>query len=573
MPYTLICKPPARSNHKRLLWLLFPVTCLFSLPISAGEIQLASNAQVLALFGQVTSTQTPELIAREDGGTRIEWRGSITNDFYNVRAKGGSLVNPTSDGDFHRLQLVGDLRGITPDNRTTYLQVTGTHTDDMALQSNQNMVNSFQTGHFSDTYQVAFGDVNADFSTLGTRTGIRGLFGATRVGELSVLSFMAGTIAPTWNAVADKDQRSEYLRNAFSAKFETPLSSTTSAYFTAQGFADDPSTLSSANKNLAPVSGRTATAGLNYREGRLALGAEVGISHWSPDGQDDETTHAFIADGSWTEENYTINWGHHDFGTYYTSLSAEAQPGIMETYLAGNWRTSSWLLLQGDLRHSRNKAADSFGSVTAVTTNSATLIENISFGEGWPGLGLALSQSISDGKNEDGSDNRQLGYGTSLSYGDQQWNGSLGFNRSRLRNDGSPAYDGSTDTWSVQLGRSFMDNPANPTWLLSLGLSASLQDQELDSGDSTRTEQLGFTLAASRSGWGTLSAGYNIGWIEPTTGGPDLKNRGYYLEAAHPFKGDKGSVKLYLQNADNASGDKTLENETQTAGIQLELVF
>lgn len=552
--------------------ILLPTACLLAGQAHAEKILLADNSQVLDAFKQATGTPAPALITQVDGGTRIEWQGGVTTDLYTNRTSGGTLLNPLSDGDFHRVQVTGDLRRISPDNQTSYVQFMGTQSNDQSVQRDQNMVNSFQVGHFSESSQLAFGDVNADFSALGTSLGVRGLLGATRIGD-SVLSLMVGTIAPTWNEVVDDKDRSEYLRNAFSAKLESPLSSSASVFLTVQSYADDPATVSSEMKILKPVSGHTGTAGLAYREGRLALDAEVGVSNWSPEDQDDKTTHALVLDGTWTADSYALSAGYHDVGIYYTSLSAEAQPGIREAYIAGNWQTSSWLALQGDLRHSENKMVDVAGSVTAVSTDSAMITQSISFGADWPGLGLSLSQNLSDGENEDGSDSLQWGYGASLSYTAQEWNGAFGFDRRRLTNDAAPVSDGTTDLWSLQVGRTLMDDPSNPRWLLSLGANASLQDQELDVGGSTRTKQFGLNLAASRTGWGTLSAGYSHGWIDPTGGGPDLQNRAYALEATHPFRGDTGSLKIYLQNSDNYSGDPTLENDAWTLGVQLVLIF
>lgn len=203
---------------------------------------------------------------------------------------------------------------------------------------------------------------------------------------------------------------------------------------------------------------------------------------------------------------YTLRAGHHDLEGYYTALSAQAQPGIRETYLAGNWQAAPWLALQGDLWHSENEAAKVAGGVAAVRSNAASFSDSIGFGTDWPGLSLTLMQSVSDGENPNGSDNRQWGYSANLGY-------------------------------------------------------------------ATQTTQVGLSVAASRTGLGTLGAGVNLGWVDPNPAGNEVKNLAYTLEATHPFKGDRGSVKLYARDTRYHSGNAALKNPARTLGIQFALVF
>lgn len=559
----------------RLSATLLPLASLLSAHAQAEQPLLADNSQVLSAFAQSTGAAPPELVRQEDGGTRIEWKGSVAVDLYDNRvrvpASTGNVTSPQADGNFHRIQVSGDLRGLTPDNRIRYLQFMATQSDDRAVQSYPLLFNSVQAGHVSATTQLAVGDVNADFSALGTRLGVRGVLATTLLGP-STLSVSAGTLAPTWNAVMDEDKRTEYLRNLISAKLDAPLSATTRGFFSVQGYTDDPATVPLAQQTLLPASGHAATLGLAHQDGALALTAEAGLSRWSPEGQADRDAHALVLDGSWTGASTLLRFGHHRLGTYYTSLSAEAQPGIRETYLAADWRAADWLNVQGDLRRSENEAVNVAGGVAAVRTDAATFSETLGFGPNWPGLSLVLQQALSDGENPGGSDNRQWGYGAQLGYAAQAWNGAIAFNRRALRNDAAPTADGTTDTWSLSLGRTLMDDPSNPIWQASLGANASWQGQELDAGGSTQATQLGFNVAATHNRLGSFAAGISLGWVDPTTG-DDLKNLAYTLEATHPFKGDKGSVKLYARDTRYHSGNPLLRNDARTLGIQLALNF
>ncbi len=562
----------------RLAFGLLPLIGLCVSPAMAGKTLLADNAQVLSVFGQATGTAPPALVTQDDGGTRIEWQGGVGVDLYDNRvtvpAATGNLTSPHGDGGFHRIQLTGDLRRHAPEERLAYLQFMATQSNDPAVQRHQVLVNSFQAGHATPSTQFAFGDVNADFTALGTSLGVRGLLAAARVGE-STVSAVAGTLAPTWNAVMDEGVRTEYLRNVISAKIDTPLTGTTRAFVSLQGYADDAATLSLDQQALLPASGRAATLGFNHQAGAFALGGELGYSRWSPEGQSAHTDHALVIDGSWTAAAYSLRAGHHDLGGYYTSLSAQAQPGIRETYLAGTWQAAPWLGLQGDLRRSENLAANTAGGAAAVRTDGASFTENIGFGANWPGLGLTLLQAVSNGENPDGSDNRQWGYGANLGYATQMWNGALGYNRRTLKNEAPAggAGNGTTEVWSAQLGRNLMDDPANPTWVVNLGANASWQDQSLDAGGNTKTTQVGVNVSATRQGLGTLGAGITLGWVEPNPAGNELKNLAYTLEATHPFKGDRGSVKLYARDTRNHSGNAALKNTARTLGIQLALAF
>lgn len=542
---------------------------------AAERILLADNSQVAAAWAQeAPAAPVPDVVAQPEGGTRIEWHGGISLDAYQNHATGGTTLNPTLDGGFFRLQAQGDLRASRPDGSLNWLQFNLARSDDRAVQSVNTLIGTLNGGFSGPDYQVTLGDVTPDFSSLGTRLGLRGVMAQKLLGQ-TVLSGTVGTLTPIWNDLWEEDTRAQYLRHVAAFKLDTPLGTGTRGFITLQGYGDDSASLDgnlagAANGFAAATNGRTATLGIVHQDGPLALVTELGLSRWESDGQADENDHAFIADGTYSGQGYTLRAGHHDLGRYYTSLSAQVAPGIRETYLGGNWQTTTWLALQGDLRRSRNEQAQVAGSVAAVSTDAVALAEVITFGADWPGLSLTLNQNVSQGDTQAGSDITHQGHGATLGYATPSWNGSLGINQRWVRNDADTANNSRTDGVTLQLGRQFSDDPANPTWSVALQGSVGYQFQKLDAGGDNQNILFGLGVAASRLGWGTLNASYTVGRIDPTTGA-DLRNRGYLLEASHPFK--SGAVKLYARENRNFSGNAVLANTARTVGAQLTFQF
>lgn len=545
-----------------------------------GEpLRVADNNQVLAAFAQATGSAPPDLIKQEDGGTKIEWRGGVSFDRYNTTASGGNTLNPRITGGYYRLAAQGDLRDVAPDGRLSWLQFGATGTDDRSVQRHATLINTIQAGHSGQGYLVAGGDVNVDFSTLGTRLGVRGLLGQKYIGQ-TLVSTSVGTLTPTWNDVWARDDRSQYLRNVASLKIDTPFSTSTRGFLTVQGYDDDSASLAESRVMLAPTSGRTETIGIAYQKEQLSIQGELGLSHWQVQDQGRVSDHALVLDGTWAGNGYGIRAGHHNLGLYYTSLSTQAAPGIVETYLGGNWQVAPWVGLQGDLRHSENKAAGGGVTVLASAVNSGTFSQSFNFGPNWPGWGAALTQTLSDGELPDGGTVRQSVYGGTVNYANTRWSSAFGYSQLAVKNNAAPAAlptaaaaNGTTDIWTLQWNRLLSDNPAQPSWTSNLGLNAGYQDQQLDNGTHGNTRQIGCNIAASKLGLGTLNMSYIIGWIKPTTGGADLKNQSYAVDIAYPFYRNRGTVKAYVQDIINASGDTALKNTTHILGAQVALTF
>lgn len=544
-------------------------------PVHAGRILLADNSQVLQTWQQSTGdTATPQLVAQPDGGTTLQWQGAITLDAYNNSSRGGNLVTPLRDGNYYKLQAQGDLRSTDQGGAVSYLQFSASHTDDRGAISHApgGQINTLQMGRAGEGYLLALGDVAANFSSLGTNTGLRGLMGQRLFGQ-TLLAAGAGVQAESWESLASVVDRTTYLRQVYAAKLETPLAQSGKAYATIQGYEDDDGSLAQGVSSLAPASARSVTAGFAWQEGRFGVQGEAGASRWQEDGQGRKHDRAFIVDTNWAFETAGLRAGYHDIGKHYASLSSQGGNGIREAYLNGNWMAASWLSLTADLRHSENDLAATPPPTTPPTPPTANAAENdalaitaaITFGPAHPAWSLLLNQVLSDGENSDGTTNRNQGFGATVAYAGQNWNSSLGYNLSKVKNDGATSTSGETDAWVFNLGKMWNDE----TWSLGLNFTASLQDQELDTGagPSTVTWQLG--LSSQRAGWGTLTASYLHGNTEQS-GGDTLKQQGWQLEASHPFKG-QNVLKFYFRDnqISGSSQVPSADYSEQTAGLQL----
>lgn len=561
-------------NRRCVGWLqthrtALPFVVLFTVPAAAETMRLADNDAVLSNWQQAAGTsQSATLIKQDDGGTRIEWKGGVSVDAYSTDATGGVLLNPASNGTFNTEQFQSDLRATTADGRLMYLQLSGMRSNDHSQQQNLFLLQSAQMGVAGKSYQVALGDVVPNFSALGTSLGVRGVLAQKRLGN-TVVSASAGTLVSTWESLADPAKRSQFLRNVVATKVDMSLGATSRVFASFQGYADDPASLDGRLSPVAPAAGRTGTVGYAYQHDKLSVSSEFGYSVWSESHQVDQRDHAYLVDATYNGNGYTLWGGRHRLGAYYTSLSTQAAPGLIETYLGGTLQAASWLNLQSDVRRSENKlAAGTF--INAVSTDGVNLAQAITFG-GWQALSIMLNQTVSAGRNADDSSNRNSSYGGSLNYAKPVWNTALGYQH-RLDQSNSLLASGKIDTWSWQLGRALTNDPVNSIWRADVQFTVSVQDQTLDVGDSTRALQYGFTASASHLGWGTLNASCTLANIEPTGSGAGLRNFQYILEASHPLKsGD--SIKFYARDARLFSGNQALANSTRTLGMQLAVVF
>jgi hypothetical protein len=542
----------------------------------AADLVLAANDQVLQAWQQ-GGGEAPALVQQSDGNTTIQWTGGVSLDVYRNSVTGTNTTTALRQGNFYKATAQGDLRSTQASGDMHYLQFSVSTTDDTSVISHApgTQINSLQMGFAGTGYQVALGDVAASFSSLGTNLGLRGLLAQKQFGQ-STISATAGVLADSWESLSNMVDATRYTRNVYAAKLETPVTTNSKAYVTVQGYNDVASSLTAGATTLAPASGRLATAGFAYQLDQFGIQGEAGTSHWNGTGQSAQDDRAYIVDVNWNFQSVSLRAGHHDIGKYYASLAAQGGNGVKETYLNGNWLAKDWLNLTADLRRSENNlvAVTTPPTSTATRTDAATLGATITFGPEHPGWALMLNQTQSLGENSDGSGNRNRSYGATMSYSDMIWNGTLGFMRGTVKNNAAQSSDATTRTWQMTVGRNWSDTSPSgmPVWTAGVNLGLSRQEQTLASGGgpSTTTWQVGMT--GQRASWGSLTASYLEGTISGQTGGGDLRQKGWQLEATHPFKG-QNSVKLYVRDNRTTGSTTGADYKEQVTGVQLVYVY
>ena len=549
--------------------------------------QLADNGAVLAQFAQASGGPAPELVKGEDGTTQIEWHGNATVDFYSRSASGGATLTPYSGGQFHRIGMQSDLRGTAPEGDVSWMQLALTQSDDPSLLLLGNsQINTLSAGRAGQGYRLALGDVAVSHSSLGANMPLRGILAQRYFGQ-TLVSASAGVIAESWEALADQGRRRMFLKNAYALKAESPFGQNLQAYATVQGYREDGDSVGANAPALVPSSGNTATAGLNWREGRYYLQAEGGLSRYGEKGLDGHRDRALIVDGGWQGDKLGLRLGHHDLGRYYASLSGLAGAGIRETYANASWQAAQWMSLTGDVRRSENQMAAPPvppppptippTPVTPYTpfvgkTEAANLRAQFTFLD-VPGLGLGLSVGESHGKSSGGSSNRNANQGANLTYMQPAWNASLGYQNSTLKNSIAAGRDSRSDTWMASYGRNWSDATAvaPASWMLNATASGSFQRQHLENGTTSTLNTLNLVVMGERSQWGRLSAILGGSRGHDATGG-ELRQHWYQLDAGRAL-GQRGGIRLYLRAMSSFQDRAAIAYRDKTAGVQLSYAF
>lgn len=548
--------------------------------------QLADNGTVLAQFAQASGGPAPELKKGDDGATQIEWHGGATVDFYSRSASGGAMLTPYSGGHYHRIGMQSDLRGTAPEGDVSWMQFALTQSDDPSLiMLGNSQINTLNAGRAGKGYRLAFGDVAVNHSTLGANLPLRGILAQRYFGQ-ALVSASAGVIAESWEALADQGRRRMFLKNAYALKAESPFGQNLQAYATVQGYREDGDSVGANALALVPSSGSTATAGLNWREGRYYLQAEGGLSRYGEKGLDGHRDRALIVDGGWQGDKLGLRLGHHDLGRYYASLSGLAGAGIRETYANASWQAAQWMSLTGDVRRSENQMAAPPvppppptippTPVTPYTpfvgrTEAANLRAQFTFAD-VPGLGLGLNVGESHGKSSGGS-NRNANQGANLTYMQPAWNASLGYQNSTLKNSIAAGSDSRSDTWMASYGRNWSDatEVAPASWTLNATASGSCQRQHLENGTTSTLNTLNLVVMGERSAWGRLSAILGGSRGHDATGG-DLRQHWYQLDAGRAL-GQRGGIRVYVRGMSSFQDRSAIAYRDKTAGVQLSYAF
>jgi len=550
--------------------------------------QLADNSTVLAQFAQAAGGPAPQLVQAEDGDTKIEWQGGITADYYSRSASGGAVLTPYSGGHYHRIGVQSDLRGTSPEGDVAWAQFAMTQTDDPSvLMLGNSQINTLSAGRAGQGYRFAVGDVAVNHSILGANSPLRGMLAQRYFGQ-ALLSASAGVIAESWEALADQGRRRMFLKNAYALKAEMPFSQNFQAYATAQGFREDGDSVGSGALALVPTSGNSATAGMNWRDGRAFLQAEAGLSRFGEKGLEGHRDRALIVDGGWQGDKLGLRLGHHDLGRYYASLSGLAGAGVKETYANASWVATAWMSLTGDVRRSENSMAappilpppptipptpvTPYTPFTG-TTEAANLRAQFTFPD-VPGLGLGLTAGESRGKSSgSGGVNRSQNQGANLTYAKTAWNTSLGYQNSRQSNSIAASSDSRTDTWTASYGRNWSDatDVAPASWMLNATASGSFQRQHLDSGASATLNTLNLVVSGERSNWGRASAILGASRGHDATGG-ELRQHWYQVEAGRALD-QRSGIALYIRAMSSFQERSAIAYRDKTAGVRLSYAF
>jgi hypothetical protein len=541
---------------------------------------------VLAQFAQAAGRPAPQL-ATTEGGTRIEWHGGAGLDLYDRSASGSPTLTPYSPGDFYRAVAQSDLRGHSAEGEVSWMQLALTATDDRSVVPlNTLQINTLSLGRVGEGYRVSAGDVPVSYSALGANTAFRGLLAEKYFGPLLV-SGSAGVISESWEALDSKDKRRVPLRNAYALKLETPLGGGSKAYLTAQGYEDASGASPLTAAGLLGASGRSATAGFSWRQGPYSAQGEAGASRWSEEGGSRQHDSAFILDGAWQGDRVGLRAGYHDIGPFFASLSTQAGTGVTDLYANANWTATEWLSLLADLRRSRNEMAAPPVPPPAPTippnltppptpfvgrSDALTLRAQITLPSA-PGLGLGLTAGETRGKGNGTGDNDTSNWGATLGYSTPGWNATAAFQNTRLSSSVEAGADGSTDTWTFNLGRSLSDAAGGvpAAWTLGGNLTATFQRQDLSSGAGMELDSYALLLTGQHVRWGNFSASAGTSRGTDATGG-NLELRWYQVDAGRKL-GERGGVKVYARGSRNYQDRAAIAYDDDTVGVQLTYAF
>ncbi len=567
----------------------FRLTCLTSalLSVFAGTAMAqavqppankeAANAQVLQSWQQQTGQA-----AQVNTQGQVEFHGGITLDVYGNSVKspsGNPTLSPLREKDFSKLIFQGDVRTQTPEQDVTYVQGVLTATNDRSVISRYaNQINSFQTGRAGVGYQYAFGDVVANYSTLSSNLGLRGLLAARQFGALTVTG-VAGTVSESWEALINRSSfdglpaRTRYLRDVMGVKADYTFSQELTAFATLQSYSDRLGSAALAVGSPAQE-GVVISTGMKYAHDALQLSAEIASAD-----TEDKTTNtdrqgsAFVVDGTYrfTGAGVNLRFGYHDLGPKFTSLAQSVAPGIQEWYVGADWQITPQLTWGLDLRDAATRVA-----ATAVVPASKNELQSISNRLSYSvqsitGLMLSLSDTRNKGKdplgNANNNDTTQLG----LNYGSQAWSGGISLGVGHSRSPANPLADSDSSQWQLSLGRNWNDASMEKQASWTVGLQGNMGQQiqkQIAAGTQSKNTSYGLNLTASSTALGQLLLGMQRQQTEqPTPGAPKLATTSLNLDWTKAFTQQwqlKGYAKINRRN----HGDAALQVDERILGVQ-----
>jgi hypothetical protein len=573
-------KKQARCRLTPLAWAL---SCLSTTTVwaqttdAAQQASQTANTQVLQSWQQ----QTGQAASVSPQG-QLEFHGGVTLDAYSVDIKspsGNPALSPLRDNSFGKLIFQGDVRSQSPEQDITYLQGTFTSSNDRSVLSRYaTQINSFQTGRAGVGYQLAFGDVVANYSGLSSNLGLRGLLAAKQFGALTVTG-VAGTVAESWEALFQRDAldklpaRTRYLRDVIGVKAEYALDQQLSAFATLQSYSDRTGSAPLPAGSPA-LGGLVISTGLKYAKDNLQLSAELASAKTEDKiALTDRSDHAFVVDGTYrfTQAGVGLRFGYHDLGPKFASLAQTVAPGIREWYAGADWQITPQLTWGVDLRDATTRVA-----ATALTPASQTGLETFSNRLSYSfqnitGLIVSLSDTRNWGEDALGNSNRNDTTQLSLNYGSQLWTAGVSLGQGHSRSPINPAADTNNSQWQFMLGRNWSDASAEKqaSWTLSLqgNLGQQIQKQVLV-GTQSKATTFGLNLTTSSTSWGQWLLGLQRQRTDqPTPGAPQLSTSSLNLDWTKAF-GPQWQWKGYAKVNRRNHGDVALQVDERILGVQ-----
>ncbi|MEE9331874.1 MAG: hypothetical protein V3U89_06550 [Methylophilaceae bacterium] len=566
------------NNSKSIAW-LFCSIFLVTASVHAEESKNEANQEVLDAWQEV-SGQSGE-ISEENDGT-IEWHGQATQDIYHVDVESsqpGNTLSGLDEGNFSTTRLQGDLRYNEVSGAVNYIQGGVSLSNDEALQSlYRSQVTNIQFGRVANDYQLAAGDVVADFSKIGSSLGLRGLYASKQKNAFTVAGY-AGTVATSWESLFNRSTitgqpaRNQYLRDVIGTKVSYAVDQNWSVFGTGQTFSDRESSLDDALSAFTfSESGVTGTAGVSYQDEKASFSVELGTSRVSYDaeGADDASDTAVIVDAAYAWQQVNVQAGYHHLGTRYTSLSQNVLSGVREGFVSGQWFITPNLTYGGDVRHADSRISNIFDQkspLSSLYSLTNWLTYSVS---SLPGLSVSVQDTRNWG-NIKGVDAKNQNSRTELStsYANQHYSASIALSNQKEKNRASSLSNSTTDGVQVSLGRQILTGELlmMPTVSGNAQLYGGYQQQRIANGTETTTGNQGVAMNMGSKNIGQWQVSLTNQDTSQPNGAPTLNTKSIYFDWTKVIA-EVFSIKAYLSNNYINHGDSTKRVDEKTFGLQ-----
>lgn len=555
-------------------WPLRPCAALLvctSLSSALTPVQ-ASNETALQAWSAASGQPAPEIVAQDDGGTRLSWKQSASFDVYASQRSGSQTLTPLNDGTRSKFQLLSDLRNTSKDASIDWFMLGLDASNDTSVLQDQWNLSTFQLGRASTAYRLTLGDVPIDHSSLGARSDMRGLAFESTLGAIQ-LSGAAGTQSETWRSLAERRWRRQALRDVYAVKLTTPIGDATRVFATTQSYSEDEGSVD-ALWQVSPQQEATAsTVGLEYAEGAWAWQAEAGTSRWQVASERAHHDRAMRIAAQWQGESASLQAGHHDVGPAYAALSADVVPGAKESHVQGSWRALESVSLAAGFRRARNSLLTSTQDLNPVWlprsanhVNAAATFDVPRSG----GLQLQLQHNQTQGENHDATRLHTHGHGLQVRYPMGAYSTSIGLQQTRFENGAMPLQDASAQQVSTGLGWSNALSE-DSLWRSTIHSQFTWQRQRFDSGTTGLNRSLSLSLDVQREKWGAISAAAQWGRLRNSaTGG--VIGRSVQLDVS-TAAGRLGSLKAYVRQGQNSATGVNVSYRERVYGMQWQLAM